>query len=1045
MGDGGEPRDGGLARAADPTEAERRVLTVMFCDLVGSTALSERLDPEDLRAVVTTYQRAAVEIVERYEGHVAQYLGDGILVYYGYPEVHEDDAWRAVRSAMEIVSTIRFVDSPVAADVVGSLSVRVGIHTGPVVTGNIGAGKRTERLAMGMTPNIAARVQGVAEPDTVAISDQTRDLVKGRFRVESLGRRDLKGISRPIEVFRVTDEVRRGARVSATAVRPTALVGRTRELDTMMAVWEQAAHGRQELLLLEGEAGIGKSSLIDAFEEELVGRPHRLVRTRCLAVDRNSPLRPVIAVLRDLVGIGAGSDADPLDTLTAALDRWGEDPAGAVPLLAPLLDIPLAGEFEPLPLSPRIRRQRTLEATVRVFRAAARGNPHAVVFDDLHWADPSTLEFVTILVSNPRAVSLLVALAFRPGFTPAWSVDDATSLSLQRLDANGARRLMTLVAGARPLPEAVVSHVVDAAAGIPLFVEEVTRSLLDAGALEERNGAWVLAAPMETLDIPASLEAVLATRLERLGPAKRILQLASVLGREVDLDLLGAVASLHPEVLERELDRLVEGGWLRPADSGADRRFLFRQSLGQEVAYRSVLASRRRQYHRRVAAAIEEHFPRVVDARPETVARHWAHARTPDRAIPYYRRAGEQAGEAYANREAVALFTRAVDQVRDLLVRVDDPGGTWLRTFAALHEHRADVRKLTGALDDAGLDLRMALAQIVGLEPVWNARLYRKIGETMQAAHRTDEALTSLRIADATLGDPEDERPADWMEEWLQIQLGRMDVYYWQGSVEPLTAIAERLTDVIDRHGTPSQRAQFHTWLYALTLRRDRYVPSADTVSHARAVLAASEDAGDLVALAGSRFNLAFVLAFRGDLDEADRMFDASIELTRRTGDPFVETACLTYRGLVARKRNDVNATRTIATRSLALATEHGMQEYVGLSHANLAWVCGREDVFADAAQEADRALEAWTGLRTSFPFQWTATLPLLAAHRTDGTDIDRAVLIARTLDPSQQSLPETIAAPLQRAMDRLGNGPGEGVNADLTEALDAGRALGYT
>jgi class 3 adenylate cyclase len=515
-------------RATSAAEAERRQLTVMFCDLVGSTALAETLDPEETCEIVRAYQHACADVIDRFEGHIAQYLGDGLLVYFGYPRAHEDDARRAVRAALGILRAMDGLNARLHSQRGLRLAVRVGIHTGLVVVGEIGAGNRYEHLAVGDSPNLAARLQALAEPDTVVISESTHRLIEGLFAFGDLGAQPVKGLANPVRVYRVLEEGRVQNRLEVAASRGlTPLVAREQEVALLLSRWEQVKDGLGQVVLLNGDAGIGKSRLVQVLKERVAGEPHTRWECRCSPYHHDSALHPVIDLFERALQFGRDEPpGNKLQKIEDALTRYGLAQPETIALWAALLSVPLADRYPPPSLTPQRQRQKTLEAIAALLLAVAAREPVLFTVEDLHWVDPSTLELLSLILDQVATMSVLVVLTFRPDFPPPWaSRAHFTHLTVSRFTRKQTELMVERVTAGKPLPAEVVQQVVTRTDGVPLFVEELTKMVLESGLLREEDGRYVLAGPLPPLAIPTTLQDSLMARLDRLATVKDVAQL----------------------------------------------------------------------------------------------------------------------------------------------------------------------------------------------------------------------------------------------------------------------------------------------------------------------------------------------------------------------------------------------------------------------------------------------------------------------------------------------------------------------------------------
>lgn len=647
------------------TDGERRQLTVVFCDLVGSTALSSELDPEDLRDVLRAYQAQVGAVVERYEGHVAQYLGDGVLAYFGYPQAHEDDARRAVKSALEIVAATQDVAGKHAG--IAPIAVRLGLHTGPVVVDEIGAGARREVLALGETPNIAARLQALAAANEVVVSGATERLVHGFFACEALGARSLAGVPRTMGLFRVRGETGIVDRLDAGS-ELTPFIGREHELSALLRKWGEARSGNMRVVLLHGEPGIGKSRLVRALRERLRGSPHTRVELRCSQIDENSALHPLIEHMQRVFQFEA---ADSLEVramkLEKALAGYDLPLDEVVPLFADLLSLPLPVGYQSPILSPELKRRRTHEALLAWLFDEAKRQPVLFVVEDLHWADPSTIELLGALAGEERQTPILTIFTYRPEFNPPWNVGAGTmQIGLERLNHDDAAMLVRSTAQHPNLPQDMLELIVARAEGVPLFLEELARMLLDSGDGMRSEGGGIFIGAEAGAAVPATLQGSLAARLDRSAAAKPVAQVAAVLGREFSYALLQAVSGLDRVSLEASLSSLESRGLVYSRSTAGVPAYAFRHALIQDAAYASLLRSRRAQLHERAARVLQEEFPEVRELQPEVLAHHFAEAGLASEAVAFWEKAGALASARAHYGEATRHYRKGIELLADL-------------------------------------------------------------------------------------------------------------------------------------------------------------------------------------------------------------------------------------------------------------------------------------------------------------------------------------------------------------------------------------------
>jgi class 3 adenylate cyclase/predicted ATPase len=652
--------------AAPEDRAERRQVTVMFSDLVGSTALSARMDPEDLREVISAYQRCVAETVRRFGGFVAKYMGDGVLVYFGYPQAHEDDAERAVRAGLELVAAVGGLKTH------ATLQTRVGIATGLVVVGDlIGSGASQEQAIVGETPNLAARLQGIAQPNKVVLAGSTRKLVGNLFELEDLGVSDLKGIAGPVRAWAALRAASVESRFDALhASGLTELVGREEEFELLMRRWSRAKTGEGQVVLLSGEPGIGKSRLTAALLARVAAEPHTRLRNFCSPQHADSALYPTIGQIERAAGFRHDDAAQAkLDKLDALLAQSSTSPHDAA-VLAEMLSLPNDGRYPALELTSSERRQKTLEALVSQVTTLARQNPLLTIFEDAHWADPTSLELFGRIIDKIPSLRALLIVTYRPEFDPPWiGRPYVTALTLNRLGDREIAAIIDSVTGNKPLSPGIRRDIMERTDGIPLFVEEMTKAVLEA---ESEGDAQKTAAavPSPSLNVPASLHASLMARLDRLGPAKEVAQIGAAMGRAFSHTLLAAVVRKSEEGLGSALDRLTAAGLLFRQGVPPQATYLFKHALVQDAAYGTLLREPRRALHARIAETLESQFAEIAENQPEVLARHFVEAGMSETAIQYWSKAGERALQRSANAEAAAHLTSAIE-----LVRVSPKGG----------------------------------------------------------------------------------------------------------------------------------------------------------------------------------------------------------------------------------------------------------------------------------------------------------------------------------------------------------------------------------
>ena len=656
----------GIEAPKTSSPAERRQLTVMFCDLVGSTALSAILDPEELNALIKSYRAACGAVVSRYSGHVAQYLGDGILVYFGWPVAYEDAAERAVRSALDIVDAVKVMPSA------RPIEVRIGLATGPVVVGEDSPdGGAESGLAVGETPNLAARLLALANPGEIVIAPATRRLLGNAFSLTDLGRHSLKGIEQPVQAWRLDEARRVEGRFNAAhgGIEIAPLVGRDDEATLLEHCWQRTRSGSGQVVLIGGQPGIGKSRLTLGLRERIRERnvePHASLHYQCSPFHLNSPLHPFVEELESSAGF-ARDDAPSqrFEKLEAVLADLMPREADALPLFAALLSLP-AGHYPPLQLSPQKQKEKTLEAIIDRVRALTRRGPVMIAIEDIHWIDPTSQDLLELLVPIVNHLPVLLVMTFRPEYLPPWTGPHVKTVALNRLSREQGALLVGTVTRGRALPPEVLDEVLARTDGIPLFVEELTRSVLESGLLLEEGDHYVLQGTLSALAIPASLRDSLMARLDRLGKVKELAQIGACIGREFSFELLHHISALHTDALDWELEKLVDAGLVSRNGAASSAVYIFKHALVQDAAYESLLKSRRAELHSRIANVLEREFADRVTKTPEWLAYHLTQAGHLSQAIPLWRRAGTLAVSRVALKEAVAHFTKGLGLIDQL-------------------------------------------------------------------------------------------------------------------------------------------------------------------------------------------------------------------------------------------------------------------------------------------------------------------------------------------------------------------------------------------
>jgi class 3 adenylate cyclase/tetratricopeptide (TPR) repeat protein len=721
-------------------DAERRQVTVMFADLVGSTALSARMDPEDLREVISAYQNCVAETVHRFDGFVAKYMGDGVLVYFGYPRAHEDDAERAVRAGLELIAAVTGLKTR------ASLQTRIGIATGLVVVGDlIGSGEAQERGIVGETPNLAARLQAIAEPDSVVIAESTRKQLGNLFELRDLGASDLKGLAGPARAWAVLWRSSIESRFEALRSGVTPLVGRAEEFELLLRRWQQVESGQGRVLVLTGEPGIGKSRITAALQGHLQLDPHARLRQFCSPHHQSTPLHPWIGQFERAAGLSRDDTAEEKLAKLEAVLAQSNAPPEEIGLIAALLSIPNAARY-PLPeLGPQKRKEKTLTALLAHMERLAARQPVLIVYEDVHWIDPTTLELLTLTIERVQHLPVLLLVTARPEFTPSWpAYAHVTHIELGRIGRDEGASLIAQVTGGKVLPSEVLQQILARTDGVPLFIEELTKAVVESGVLNDAGDRYTLAGSLPALAIPTSLNASLLARLDRLAPVRDVAQIGAALGRQFSHALISALALMPQPQLDDALVQLLHAELIFRRGTPPEAEYTFKHALVQDAAYGTLLRDRRQQLHGRIAATLEQQFPEISETQPERLAQHCAEAGFVEKVVGYHLKAGQQAIARGTMIEAVAQLRKGLDALAGL------PDGAArqqqeLELQIALG-HALDTTKGLAALEsgDAYARARWLCEQLdrpVQLGLVLNGQFLFRIvrGELEQAEHHAEE------------------------------------------------------------------------------------------------------------------------------------------------------------------------------------------------------------------------------------------------------------------------------------------------------------------
>jgi class 3 adenylate cyclase/predicted ATPase len=916
------------APALAQSKAERRQMTVLFCDLVGSTALAVKLDPEDLRDVTRRFQGSCAAAITHMGGYVARFMGDGLLAYFGYPQAHEDDAERAVRAGLDLVAKV----SQLLLATGEPLQVRVGIATGVVIVGDIvGEASAQERVAVGETPNLAFRLQSVAAPNTTVVATNTLRLLGDVFVCEHVGPFELKGLSEPMMAWRVLGERVAESRFAAIHSKQlTRFVGRHNELHQLYGLWKRAEGGKGQVALLCGEAGIGKSRISKTLLDRIADDANVTIRLQCSPHHTNSPFYPIITQHEHAARF---QRLDPpevkLQKLEALLSQIGPEILADAPLYAALLSIATDGRYPALDLTPRRQKDLTIEAVTRQVLTLARTKPVLFVIEDAHWIDPSTLEGTNRFIEGVKTAPVLLLITFRPEFFPPWlDQPHVTMIQVNRLGRDQASAMIRDVAGCKELPPEVFEPIINKTDGVPLFVEELTKMVLESGLLRDAGDRYITVGPLPPLAIPTTLHDSLMARLDRLSAIKEIAQIGAAIGREFTYRLLAAVAPISGIALQSALEHLTRAGLIFGRGEPPDSTYIFKHALLQDAAYASLLRGRRQQLHRHIADALEDQFAELAETQPELMAHHLAQAGLTELAINYLRKAGQRANESSANAEAIGHLKLALELLQSL------PDGP---------EHKRKA-----------LELHVMLAQAMIAGRGYAAPETREV--LLQAKALTDEYTE--------------------VSQTCVILYGIWACYYVAGEVAMQQKAAAEFLAEAERHDetdslclshrtlgtTYVQMGEFDAGRQHLERARELYDPE----HHSQSKYLYGQDIGAtaLSYLCWAQWHLGYVDQAAVVAAEAKKRAEASSH-------PFTLAYTICHaRGMMDIFRRCPEDTRSYANAVISICTEHNFPFWAAGGRMLDGWAIACQGKADEGIEKLDEGLAAWrkTGARLWLP-----------------------------------------------------------------------------
>jgi class 3 adenylate cyclase len=1031
---------------------ERKVVTALFADIVGSTELTTRLDPEDTREILGAAVRLIVSAVADFGGTVKDLAGDGVLALFGAPIAHEDDEERAVRAGLRIVADIAAYGATVERRWHERVEVRVGIDTGLAVLGPVGARDRVEYGAVGDVVNTAARLQAAAPTQTVLVGAGSRRPIESAFAWGPRRELELKGKAGLVSAWQALSAAPVGAESSRSAPPAAPMIARDDALAELGDAIEGAFDGTGAGVFVVGDPGAGKTRLLEEARRGLrdTGHPHRWVVGRCRSYGQSAPLLPIRELMLDRLGVDESASPTVVRErlAVACADRVAPGEAPIEPFLAHLLGLPDDAEGNVVANLPPEAVQRQIFASVAELLAASQ-QPTIVVVEDLHWADASTVALIAVLLRRcvDRPLAVAVTLRTDPD-TLGWRlrgefVDPPAAepwirqVTLDSLAPGADRRLLHALVGADVLPEQLEHDLLRAAEGNPFYLEELVRSLEDAGSLVDVDGHREFDGDV-AVAVPPTVERVVLARTDRLDENQyTALTVASAVGRQFSVDLLERL--VDPEQLAT-LDELIRLGLL--VASGPDA-FEFRHALIQDSVYRSLLKRRRRDLHGQVASAMRSlHDGHVADVARE-LGRHYSLAEMPTEAVPLLELAVTQARRSYANAEAIDLCRAALDQVAALLAEPSSRA-SWSQVAVRLEESLGDLCSLTTDYAAAVSAYQRALALLrpdAADEALARARLLTSASGAYAGEADYPAARDALAAAEGELQSRLDDD--DVWAMWVDIQLARMNLAYWRNDLDDLRAVEGRLRDELAGRGAPAARAKAH-WAFASAAnRRTRFLVSDQSLDDARAGFAATEELDDPDALAWAHFHVGFALLWHGDPAPAEAHLAAALAHAVRSGALMLESRSRTYLTVAARLRGDTATARERAALSRSTAVRSAMPEYVAIAIATDAWIEWRGGDAESAERLATSALAGWDPLPMSVPYRWMALWPLLACTHAAGRTA-AAVDLARELRKSdQQAVSEGVQAGLLTVVAHADRDDLDGAEAALGAVIVQATALG--
>jgi class 3 adenylate cyclase/tetratricopeptide (TPR) repeat protein len=998
-------------------EGERKPVVILLTDIVDSSFLAEKLDPEDWKEIVSGAHKCVIESVYQYEGTIAQLLGDGVLAFFGAPVIHEDDPIRAVRAGLEIQRKMEDYRESVKQSA-PNFHMRVGINSGLVVVGNIGSDLHIEYLALGDAVNLADRLQSLASPGKVVISNSIYQMISHVIDSDDLGLFSIKGKQQPVQVHQVNRLRDESLILREFADTYGQMVGRDAELSSLQDLIEAVKAGIGRVALITGEPGVGKSRLVSEWRSTVIANFQgelKWVESHCPSYGQGLAYSIVTELLHSLLDTqGITTKAGTRSALKKQLKKlFGPSAADIYASIGHLMALELdEKDLRPIHgMDPRALQAQYLVGIRRLLIALSAQKPLVLVCEDIHWADPSSIELLIKLLLVIHEAPIFFCFTTRQDIdAPGWQLVSAarinlgaglTEIPLTALSANYTQQMIVSMLDVDELPAEVVRLVFGKTEGNPLFVEEVVRALLEEGGIIRTEARGIIGREIGKLEIPDNLKRLVLARVDRLDTEpKRVVRVASIIGRQFMIQVLDRVLEKSQNYDKSQL--LIHLSTLEATDlihllvSRPDVLYLFKHALIHEAIYESVLKADRKVLHREVAQALEETYPNRVDDLAATLGYHYSNAEVHDKAVGFFVQAAESAKARYANQEAIGHYRLAIAQAEQEL-KNSNQEGYWTEKLAVLYESMGEVLSLIGQFEEAIKVYNQALGLLPTSNRIMRSRIYRKIGNAYVIPRQMEEALNAYHLAESCLGSLSEEADSDFIKAYIDTQLDQVFAHYYMANLPEMSASVQKVRPSIEKYGTPLVKARFYRNLVLLAYRRDRYRISEETINDARMSVTSAQESGELADLTFSTFIYGFCHLWRNELDVAQEYLKAALDLAEKIEDMELKVMSLTYLTVVSRKFNQVEKAAQLTSQSMEAATLGKMPPYIGMAKTNLTWVLWRENKFDEAEQVAREVIENY--IRSPVPSALLLTWPLMDLYLSQDRKIEAFELVSLVID----------------------------------------------